>query len=339
MKISQIYVYPIKSLRGTTLTSSALTKHGLPFDRRFMLLKILENGDLKNMHVPHFPEMCLFQTSIELQDDEPTGSLLVTFDPPKGEGEAKTSSIPLSPDCSHLELMDVTMHRSPCKAYNMGEKINSWFSNCFGYEVILAYLGEHSRSVLMSTSGNKQSKNTSGSWLGSITSSIPYFGATKEDETITFADCAPYLVVSETSLKDVSKRLPEGEDMDMSKFRPNIVVSGAESEWEEDYWAELSFGDEQANIQMMHNCARCVSINVDYATGKPGKGEAGTILKKLMKDRRVDQGAKYSPVFGRYGFLSKGDIGKMIAVGDDVKVLRKNGERTVFDWPGLGSGN
>jgi len=50
----------------------------------------------------------------------------------------------------------------------------------------------------------------------------------------------------------------------------------------------------------------------------------------MMKDRRVDQGMKYSPVFGRYGFLAQGEQGGTVKVGDEVNVTRKNEERTTF---------
>ncbi|KAK5275048.1 hypothetical protein LTR40_013745, partial [Exophiala xenobiotica] len=81
------------------------------------------------------------------------------------------------------------------------------------------------------------------------------------------------------------------------------------------------------------NCARCNSLNVDYATGKVAEGESGKILKKLQSDRRVDLGAKWSPVFGRYGFLARVPEGKsaaVIKVGDEVKILKRNRERTRF---------
>lgn len=116
--------------------------------------------------------------------------------------------------------------------------------------------------------------------------------------------------------------------MDVTKF-PNIVISGAEEAYEEDFWGEITVQTD-VNLILTANCGRCVSINVDYDTGAPGSGEAGTMLKKLMKDRRVDKGNKYSPVFGRYGFIDKGADGLHIEVGDDVVVSRRNKERTTF---------
>ena len=75
----------------------------------------------------------------------------------------------------------------------------------------------------------------------------------------------------------------------------NIVVDG-DVAWDEDFWTELQVhsGDKQAaaapRLALTANCGRCRSINIDYDTGRVGEGEAGTLLKKLMKDRRVDAG-------------------------------------------------
>lgn len=310
---------------------------------------------LENIHVAFFPETVLFFQEIVCPDNEDpsTGHIVVTFKPPQGsEGDERRLDIPLTPDFQSLEVVDVVMHNSPTKAYNMGSHYNSWFSECLGYPIVFAYLGPHLRPVLGNLSPNAANKSsgTAASWLSSITKSIPAVlgGTSKEEEGITFVDCAAYLVVTEESLNDVSSRLPEGEEMDITKFRPNIVLTGSPTAWDEDFWGEVTFtssqhkgtgifkGDEttgngETQITLTQNCARCQSINIDYATGKPGKWEAGSILKKLMKDRRVDGGTKYSPIFGRYGFLKIGiSGGPRIAVGDEVTVTKRNEERTKF---------
>jgi len=59
-------------------------------------------------------------------------------------------------------------------------------------------------------------------------------------------------------------------------------------------------------------------------------GESGSLLKKMMRDRRIDVGNKWSPIFGRYGFPTHGGE---IKVGDEVVVSRRNKEHTV--WNGV----
>ncbi len=143
--------------------------------------------------------------------------------------------------------------------------------------------------------------------------------------------------MNQTSLGHTTRSLPEGMQRDITKFRPNVVVSGATDEFCEDYWRELSIASSNGpqsgkgtKILLTQNCGRCVSLNLDYDTGDFATGEAGKMLAKLSKVRRVDAGAKYSPVFGRYGFLDKDAHGKCITVGDEVAVTGINAERTAF---------
>jgi glycine hydroxymethyltransferase len=357
-----------------------------------MLLKVEPSEDgktvLKNMHVPEYPEMSLFETAIEPpQTGSDTGKLTVTYTPPEeAKHESRTLEIPLrmtSQEVNSMKTLTVTMHQSPTTGYDMGPEYNEWFSACFGYPVVLAYLGSNSRGILGTLAPRKRNKESileiwwrevcdprgkegiligllavyvigSMLWKGydivrqgmtpdtwSMKTYLNTFAAVvtlsalhwmtlrRHEDRIGFADCAPFLVISETSVDNVSARLPEGEEMDQTKFRPNIVVSGAENAFEEDFWTELAVGRKGAKLLLTGNCVRCQSLNVDYGTGKMGTGESGSVLKKLMKDRRVDQGARFSPVFGRYSFLDRGASGERIRVGDEVVIAKRGKEHTV----------
>lgn len=308
-----------------------------------MLLQKTDGG-YNNMAVAKYAEMTQFLTNIMPPDEhsQTNGSIEVEY---IASGSAKSNklSIPLRPDTTKLEPMKIDMHGSPTDAFRMPAEYSTWFSQCFGYEVILVYLGDNLRDVLFEDLKAGKGK----SLLSRISATL---GASRSiDHKITFADCSPYLITSKTSLADVSARLPEGEEMDMTKFRPNIVVEGAKDVYEEDYWATLDING--AKVTLAHNCVRCTSLNVDYKTGKPGTGESGQILKKLQKDRRVDPGHRWSPVFGRYSFWNPRQGPKVLSVGDEVKVTKVNTERTkwskyeldllytavltVAGWPGI----
>ncbi|KAK4955345.1 hypothetical protein LTR10_007540 [Elasticomyces elasticus] len=323
MKISKIYTYPIKGMRATELENAVVTKHGFPYDRRYMLLEVAEDGSYKNMAIAYYPLMSRYFPTIN--DDE---SFSLSFRP--ADGEEKSINIPLKPKVDGLQEVEVTMHKSPTKAYKMEQKYNAWFSSTFGFDCVLVYLGSDMRKVLMSVNGNAPKASAPGGWLSSMSSKATQLvmGAEQENK-ITFADCAPYLVVSEKSMDDVHSRMKDGSKYDIMKFRPNIIVSGAEEVWEEDFWGELTI-DGKTKIECEHNCARCKSLNIDYDTGKPGTGESGSMLKKLASNRRVDPGMKWSPVFGRYSFLNAGSEGSEIKVGDEVVVSKRNDERTKF---------
>ncbi|CRK27579.1 hypothetical protein BN1723_013984 [Verticillium longisporum] len=67
MKVTALYVYPIKGLRAIPLTTATFTRQGISHDRTFMLLKVLESGSLKRMQLSDFPACALFEQ--ELVDD------------------------------------------------------------------------------------------------------------------------------------------------------------------------------------------------------------------------------------------------------------------------------
>lgn len=113
----------------------------------------------------------------------------------------------------------------------------------------------------------------------------------------------------------------------LEKFRPNLVVDGEGVAWDEDFWGEVKVVRDGLSIVLTSNCARCTSINVDLDRGRMGEGESGSLLKKMMKDRRVDLGHKWTPIFGRYGFPTHGGE---IKVRDEVVVSKSNKEHIVW---------
>ena len=414
MKVTGIYVYPVKSLRGIALTDTLLGPQGVRYDRRFMLLSTKRSKErkLKKMQLSEFPECTLFSQEMVL-DGTDGDAVIIRYHPaPKsaGSGEAEGHGpndssrvvmacdeqpllrIPLNPALDTLQPLDVDLHGSPANSYRMGGQYDAWFSTCFGFDVVLAYIGDGRREVLgeaykakLKLAGRPVLPPASSSsllarllaflvaaWTACLAALGVSAAAKRSAQTpwLTFTDCAPFLVASESSLRDVSARMSAGVDVPMYKFRPNIVVDGeGEEEWAEDFWGELTVasdkgaeGDKGAEdevktpalsrsgsvspsessqdsvrLLLTGNCARCTSLNVDYTMGAKAQGELGEVLKRLSKDRRVDQGAKYSPVFGRYAFLDCADDDNevRIAVGDEVTVTQRNSERTTWDWPGL----
>ncbi|KAI1324013.1 hypothetical protein F5Y16DRAFT_324683 [Xylariaceae sp. FL0255] len=387
MKITELYIYPIKALAPLSVARARLMRDGVEHDRRFMLVKI--TGDKKTPYKPvqtdKHPEAVVLKQHID------NGDIVVTGPPVKDGSHGRGFTIPqlrvpLYPqDLESLETLEVTLGGSAVHAHRMGaDPYDDWFSARLGYPVILVYIGMTGRPVL----AHEPSKHylwrqprrrppvSNEGWLSSISNHVPsllggggVIDAVKEkgmeasrnddeNEKLAFNECAPFLVTSKASLRDVSARLPEGEEMEMRKFRPNIVIDNDDSNsdnetatatdqegtdklkaWEEDYWGELVITSKEGSgghrLALTANCARCISINIDYEKGTYASGELGNVLKKLMKDRRVDPGNKWEPIFGRYAFLAPGDDGGgvEIAVGDDVSVARRLDYRDAWEWP------
>ncbi|KAK5954714.1 hypothetical protein OHC33_004438 [Knufia fluminis] len=375
MRVKEIRIFPIKSIRGMSLPSHRASAVGFEHDRIFMLQRV---SDSKNMHVPHFPSMCLFTTEFAPNSEDPD-KVLVRFglDHVFDQPERKLSGnevleVPIRPDVAGLKSVEYKLHTSVARGYVMPDEICRWFSERFGFEVRLNYVGLNKREVLGNLNPNaprtwvgdpdpkkeadKMMSPSGGGWLNGLKAGVgnvlgtvaSYSGIDAYkgvDDGLTFTDLAAFLVVNYKSHVDVSGRVQT--DIDVEKFRPNIVVDGVDEEcgaWSEDYWGEIAIGPEErgTRIAFTSNCARCASVNVDYATGRMHEGPEGQLLKSMQGDRRVDPGFKYSPIFGRYGFLSQKNGQRpekpiTIRVGDEVQITKRNDKRTHFYWPNLGT--
>lgn len=100
-------------------------------------------GGWENMLVGKISEMALFTQQLRHRpDDGVPVAVVVSFGGGGKKGwdgrkkEVKLE-VALEPDTQGLELIDVVLHGSGTKAYRMGERYDSWFSECFGYEVSL----------------------------------------------------------------------------------------------------------------------------------------------------------------------------------------------------------
>ncbi|GKT59360.1 MOSC domain-containing protein [Colletotrichum tofieldiae] len=368
MKIQALNVYPIKALRPIPLEAATLTPQGILHDRTYMLFKVNPDSSLRKLQLSTFPQCALFSQEIvpspSSSDEGPGDTILVKYNTPNPPLvdhhplQDTALSVPLVPDTSTLKPVFVDLHGSPAEALRMGDPYDAFFSACFGFPTILVHIGSGRRRVLGTlspgssspASSSKQQRQQSSSLFASIASYLPSFSTPEaRDEEgddpawLTFTDCAPYLVTSNSSLSYASLTSFQGSPI-MPKFRPNIVVEDpAEAPFAEDFWAELSLAapgtgtPAEAKLLLTANCGRCSSLNVDYDLGRAAAGQEGKLLNTLMKDRRVDPGHKYAPVFGRYAFLAVDGAGEepprvRVRVGDEVVVSRRNAERTVFDW-------
>lgn len=85
-------------------------------------------------------------------------------------------------------------------------------------------------------------------------------------DMVSFADGYPFLLTSEGSLADLNVRIQANgrQPVPMNRFRPNLVVSGAES-GAEDTWKEIRIGE--AEFRFAKPCVRCQVTTTDQASG------------------------------------------------------------------------
>ncbi|MCD5992784.1 MOSC domain-containing protein [Pseudomonas sp. CDFA 602] len=106
------------------------------------------------------------------------------------------------------------------------------------------------------------------------------------DDRVNFADGFPLLLIGQSSLNDLSARL--GRPMEMLRFRPNLVIEGADA-FAEDGWKRIRIGDMQ--FRLLKPCARCILTTIDPATGERSPDrEPFTTLKSY---REVEGGVMF----------------------------------------------
>lgn len=108
-----------------------------------------------------------------------------------------------------------------------------------------------------------------------------------EADQVHFADGYPFLLTSENSLEALNERMPE--PLPMNRFRPNLVVAGAEA-FAEDGWTEIHIGE--IVFSVVKPCTRCKVTTVDQETGRIGEEP----LRTLADFRRGSDGVE----FGQY---------------------------------------
>jgi uncharacterized protein len=94
--------------------------------------------------------------------------------------------------------------------------------------------------------------------------------AAREGDSVSFADSAPFLVISEASLADLNRRLVGvGEPpLPMNRFRPNLVVTSS-APYVEDTWDRVRIGE--LVFRAAGPCSRCPITTTDQQTGQRGK--------------------------------------------------------------------
>ena len=126
LKVTDIYVYPIKSLAGIRLESAELSETGIQFDRYWMLVKT--DGSFITQR--EIPQLILFQ--LELKADY----LKVIF------GD-KTLTIPKT--LTQLDEIECEIFGDKVLGYKESNEINDWFSTILEQAVFLVRKTDHAK--------------------------------------------------------------------------------------------------------------------------------------------------------------------------------------------------
>lgn len=169
------------------------------------------------------------------------------------------------------------------QAVDQGELAAGWFSDWLGVEVRLVHIAQ-----------------------GYLRKLNERYAVNADDHT-AFADGYPILLASKESLAELNARMDA--PVPMNRFRPNLVVRGAEP-FAEDNWSRICIGE--LEMAVVKPCARCVVTTIDKQTLEKSKEP----LKTLASFRRGATGV----IFGQNVIpLNEGKL----RLGMNVEVLSK----------------
>lgn len=295
MKISEINIYPIKSLRGIALSEALIEKRGLGHDRRWMLTDP-HGMFFTQREVPRLATIRVAVTNDGLQ---------VT------DGSGNTLSVPL--ETASQQLQNVVVWQSKVEAEVCEPAVNDWFSDVLGRECQLVRMPDNSDRHV-------NERFDSGG------------------DIVSFADGYPLLLTNEASLRELNQRIKTNAGVHvrdnetsadsnvrvpMNRFRPNVVIAGAEP-FAEDRWAKIRIGE--AVFRVVKPCARCVTTTVDQAEGEFAGKEPLRTLATFRRGRDV-----YPDEYSGFGFegnevlfavnLIPETPGVKIRIGEPLEVL------------------
>jgi uncharacterized protein YcbX len=276
VEITALHVYPVKACKGMNLARAAITGFGLEHDRSWMVVR--DDGRF----VTQRDNARLSAVAVGIDGD---GVLLsaagqddfhLSFDQPGG-----------TPIRSRVWKDDV-------ETVDLGEAASAWLTKATGSDRQL-------RLVRMAP-GFRRGQ-----------SMAEQLGAGTE---VRFADAAPVLVTSESSLERLNEALEaKGEaPVPMNRFRANVVVRGLEP-FAENHIEGLA--GEGVRFRFRMPCERCVVTTIDQESSERHPRREPFVT---VRDLNPMPDNPRSPVFGHYATV-EAPVGADIRVGQAFDVV------------------
>jgi uncharacterized protein YcbX len=287
MHLSELNIYPIKSLKGIPLTEVTVEKRGLRFDRRWMIT------DRSGMFFTQreVPKMATVRVAVA------SDGLCVEAD------GFEAINIPASPEPPSGQR--VTVWHSEVEGLVYNGRVSEWFSDV---------LGQTCQLVLMPESSERHvsERFDTGRDIVSFADGFPLLLIGEG----SLEELNKRIAIGESAEK--SDRAP----LRMNRFRPNLVVRGSEP-FAEDRWAKIRVGG--AAFRVVKPCGRCSITTVDQDKGEfDGKEPLRTLATfRMAKDVHPEAFESFghapnSVLFGEN--LIPENPGAAIRVGDEITV-------------------
>ena len=248
-QIAELWIYPVKSCAGIAVQQARLSRHGLEWDRHWMVVE--PNGEFLTQR--SHPRMALIRPEITAD------SLLLHF---AGQPSLQIPLLAQGEKCRARVWSDTV------QAWDLGEwaaPARAWLSQVLGTDCQLVRFDP------------AQPRQASDRWVK------------KGDAPVHFADGYPLLILSQAAVDDLNQRLARNgaAAVDARRFRPNIVISGLEAH-DEDRVEQLDLlGQSGLSLRPCKPCTRCPIPDIDPDTAIPGDA-VGNEIFQYRQDPRMD---------------------------------------------------
>ena len=273
-QITDLYIYPVKSLKGIALKEAQTAKRGLEFDREWMVTD----------HQYNF----ISQREIELMTTIQTGidshSLILT------SSNQKVLKIPL--DSSRSNKVRAMVWDDFCDAFDEGDDASRWLTDVLG-----TYGGSELRLVRFDQEGERP---------------VPKKYLHGDHAESAFSDQFPYLITSWESLDKLNNGLLESNSpkVSMNRFRPNLVVKGLDNV---EMMTSSNLICEKSGYQfgLRKPCKRCKITTIDQETGEIQNPKEPLATLTKLKFSEEAYGAFFGQnaiLLGSHSILRVGDL-------------------------------
>lgn len=269
LRLTGLRRYPVKSCRGEDLDLARVEPWGLDGDRRWMVVD--PGGEVVTAREANALVLITPEiTDRGLRFRSPGVADLVVDRPASGP------------------RLEVTIWDDTVPARLADDRASSWLSEVIGRPLRLVHLDDPRRRPV-----------------------DPDVAA--PGDVVSFADGFPVLLASEESLAQLNAWIADGPraadgPLPMTRFRPNLVVAGAEA-FAEDGWRRIRVGGSE--FRVLTPCIRCVLTTIDPDTAVRTKEP----LVSLATHRRFGQKLLFA-----MNLVPEAPYG-LIRVGDPVEVL------------------
>ena len=288
LRVSQLFLYPVKSLRGFAVQEATVDALGFAGDRRFLVVD--PAGSFLTQR--SVPLMATVQTALE-------PDWLVLNADKAGPVRVRLAALPGETSV----IRRVTIWQSTgLQAEDCGETVAAWLTAVLQTPARLVRAGAAFRRAVPERK------------LPAALRRFPEAAPEAESaRTVGFPDAYPFMVIGDASLDELNGRLEAQGDavLPIERFRPSFVVTGGEP-FAEDRWKRFRIGE--VTFWGGGPCARCIMANTD-----PWTGNRGLEPLRLLSTYRRDPASGTKVNFGQNA-LHDGDRGT-IRVEDSVTVL------------------